>query len=291
MTLEQLTTFLWVARLNGVRRAAEQMNLSQPAVSARIAALEDSLRVTLFDRGPGGVTLTARGEMLLAYAEQILETQERIREHVVDARELEGVLRVGVSETIVQAWLPQFVTQLNRDYPGLNVEVTVDISLNLREALLARALDLALLMGPISEYSVNNIELPEFSLGWFRPTDLTEVDLTTTPVISYARNTRPYRELKTELTRRYGPGLRLFPSTSLSACFQMVAGGLGVGALPRALAQKLLDEREIAEFDPGWHPPPLRFTASYLGEPYSFVAERSAEIAFEVARRHTQSLK
>lgn len=80
--------------------------------------------------------------------------------------------------------------------------------------------------------------------------------------------------------------MRLFPSTSLSACFRLVAAELGVGALPSALAQNHLRSGEIAEFDPGWRPPPLQFTASFLGEPQSFIAERSAEIAREVALAH-----
>jgi DNA-binding transcriptional LysR family regulator len=53
MTFDQIRTFLWVARLGGFRKAAERMHLSQPAVSTRIANLEDELRVPLFERGPG----------------------------------------------------------------------------------------------------------------------------------------------------------------------------------------------------------------------------------------------
>lgn len=60
MTLDQLTTFLWVSRLGGVRKAALEMNISQPAVSGRIAALEASLSTTLFDRAQRGVSLTKK---------------------------------------------------------------------------------------------------------------------------------------------------------------------------------------------------------------------------------------
>ena len=55
MTLDQLITFLWVSRLGGVRRAAQEMNISQPAVSGRIAALEQSLGLQLFERAQRGV--------------------------------------------------------------------------------------------------------------------------------------------------------------------------------------------------------------------------------------------
>ena len=52
MTFDQIKTFLWVARLGGFRKAAERLNLSQPAISTRIANLEQELRVPLFERGP-----------------------------------------------------------------------------------------------------------------------------------------------------------------------------------------------------------------------------------------------
>jgi DNA-binding transcriptional LysR family regulator len=288
MTLEQLRTFFWVARLGGVRRAAEQMHLSQPAVSARIAALETALGASLFERATSGMRLTKRGEKLLVYAEQIHRIQEDIKANIVDPAGLEGQLRVGVSETVVQSWLPDFVAGLRSQYPMVDVEITVDVSHNLRESLLNRALDLAILMGPISEFSVQNIELPDFELIWIRSPELQfdgdEASIPkTTPVISYARNTRPFLDLKTKLLDLYGGQARLFPSSSLSACIRMVATGLGVGAFPRHLIRGELERGELVAFDPGWQPDRLRFTASYLGEPKSHIAEQAAHIARTVA--------
>ncbi len=286
MTLDQLKTFLWVARLGGVRRAAEQMNLSQPAVSARIAALEEAVKGQLFERGPGGVALTKKGQMLLAHAERIALSLEQIREEVIEPDHLEDLLRIGVAETIAQSWLTDLLTRLSKTYPRLGVEVSVDISLNLREGLLSRAFDLALLMGPVSEFTIDNIALPPFEVGWFKAASRREVNLATMPVISYARNTRPYRELRAELTERHGPGVRIFPTSSLMAGFQMVAADIGVAVLPRAVAGVYLTAGQIREFDPGWQPGALHFTASYLGESRNFIAAKAAQIALEVAGRH-----
>ena len=72
MNFEQIRTFLWVAKLGGFRKAAEKLNTSQPPVSARIAALEDRLGAALFERGQGGVRLTAKGRELLSYAEKLV---------------------------------------------------------------------------------------------------------------------------------------------------------------------------------------------------------------------------
>ena len=145
-----------------------------------------------------------------------------------------------------------------------------------------------MLLGPISDYTIDNVVLPDVELGWFRapggaPDD--PVDLATIPIATYARNTRPFRELRAELFERFGPEISMFPSSSLSSCFRLVEAGLGVGALPLSLGAPLVEEGKLVQFDPGWTPKPLRFSASYLGEPRSHLIETAAKIAGEVASR------
>ena len=138
-------------------------------------------------------------------------------------------------------------------------------------------------MGPVSEFSVENVALPPFDLHWYRSTQNEETDLSAIPIISYSSKTRPYRELMSELSRRIGPQLRVYASASLSASLKMIAAGIAVGPYPRALAEDFLKSGQIVEFDPGFRPQPLEFTASYLSEPRSFLVENSAEIARRVA--------
>lgn len=283
MTFDQIRTFLWVARLGGFRRASERLHLSQPAVSTRISNLEQELRVQLFERGPGALVLTKHGTLLLSYAEQMLFVEEEIKQRVANPSEAEGLFRVGASETIAQAWLPEFLKAFSEQYPRVNVDLTVDISLNLRASLLERSLDLAILMGPVSEFSVENVALPPFNLHWYRSAQNEQTDLGKIPVISYSSKTRPYRELMSALSRRVGPKLRVYSSASLSASLRMIAAGVAVGPYPRALANDYLLSGQIVEFDPGYQPSPLAFTASYLSEPRSFLVENSAQLARKVA--------
>jgi DNA-binding transcriptional LysR family regulator len=292
INIEQLKTFLAVVRLGGVRKAAGGLNLTQPAVTARIKNLEEALACALFDRTSGGMKLTKRGELLLAHAEKFEHLSELVEKDVVDPAGIEGRLRLGVSETIAQCWLPGLVSRLHGLYPKLEIEFNVDISANLRAGLLNREIDLAILLGPISDYAVNNIELPGFDLAWYAAAGtapaMTESDYLSRPVLTYARNTRPFRELKEMLFERVGPDVSLFPSSSLSACFRLVEADLGVAVLPRALGQDLVAAGRIREFDPGWVPSPLLFTASFLGEPKSHLTETAAGIAYEVAVEFTR---
>lgn len=294
LNLAHLRTFLAVVRTGGVRKAAVSLNLTQPAVTARIRNLEDTLQGTLFDRDAGGMTLTRRGERLLLYAEKFERLQEMIEKDVIDPKGLERHLRIGVSETIAQCWLPDLIARLHRNFPKLQIEFNVDISLDLRERLLGREIDLAILLGPISEYTVDNIDLPGFDLAWYVAAEAAiEEDPATylnRPVLTYSRNTRPYRELRELLFEHVGPDVSIFPSSSLSACFRLVEADLGIAALPRALGAEYVAAGRIRQFDPGWVPPPLRFTASWVAEPRSHVVEFAARAAREVAQEYRANL-
>lgn len=274
-----------VVRMGGVGKAAQALHLTQPAVTTRIRNLEQSLAADLFDRTGAGLRLTKRGELLLRHAEQFEQLGELLERDVIDPSGTEGHLRLGVSETIAQCWLPEFIARLHEEFPKLEIEINVDISMTLRAGLLDREIDLAMLLGPISEYSVDNVDLPGFDLAWYRAAEQAKGKggYFDRPVITYARNTRPYRELKAALFQREGPGIPLFPSSSLSACFRLVEAGLGVAALPRALGAGYVAQGKIVEFDPGWTPAPLRFSASYMGEPRSQMVTKAAQMAQDVA--------
>lgn len=287
LNLDQIRAFLAVVRLGGVRKAAQALYLSQPAVSARLKNLEDSLSQPLFERSGGGLKLTKAGELFLGHAERFEHLSALVEKDIVDPAGIEGYLRIGASETITQCWLPDFIARLHQQLPRLQVEINVDISVNLRAALLNREIDLAFLLGPISEYTVANIELPAFELAWYVAADRPEDDPTAylqLPVITYLRQTRPYRELKTALLERVGPGVVIFPSSSLSASFRLVEVGIGVAALPRAMARPFLTRGSIREFDPGWRPAPLQFSASYLAEPGSPTLDIAIDMALAAAQ-------
>jgi DNA-binding transcriptional LysR family regulator len=288
INLLQLETFLSVVRCGGIGKAAEQLNLTQPAVTTRIRNLEYSVSASLFERTTQGLKLTKRGEMLLTYAERFLHLSELVERDVVDPKGLERRFRLGVSETIAQSWLPDFIESMNEAFPKLSVEINVDISTALRNSLLNRDIDLAIMLGPVSEFSIDNIALPEFELSWYASKDLNREDAQklNRPIASYARNTRPYRELKSSLFEKVGPDTVIYPSSSLSACFRLVEAGLCVAALPKALAKSYLEKGSIYEFDPGWVPNSLRFTASYIGDPRSHLTETAAKIALKVSKNY-----
>ena len=296
INLTQLQTFLWVASLRSFRKTAEKMNTTQPAISSRIARLEETLGVRLFERETSFIRLTAKGLELLPYAEKLLRTSALLVDRVSQEENFSGILRLGVSETIVHTWLPAFISGLHKKYPSIEVEIVVDATINLRRELTERSLDFAFLMGPVSDFQIENHELIEFEIVWVAAPSL-NIDtgrtlsldeLAKNPLITYARNTRPFAELARQLRKNTDLPARIFPSSSLAAILKMAQDGIGVATLPRKMVQAELDNGTLTEIFCEWSPPNLRFTASYPTEPYNPAMEKFIHHALEVTREYQQ---
>ncbi|RWA63975.1 LysR family transcriptional regulator [Mesorhizobium sp.] len=292
--IKQLETFLLVATFGSFRKAAERLNTTQPAVSTRIASLEGALGAKLFERQSSTVRLTAEGQRLLPPAQRVLRVAEQLQLTANSLSETAGVLRLGVAETIVHTWLPDFLKELQANYPLVDTDIVVDTTTTLRNELMSHRLDLAVLMGPILEYSIENMELPSFPLVWVcspalklpNRGKLTLNDLMQFPIISYARTTRPYSELYRKLTGELEATPRIFPANSLAASIKMTLNGIGIASLPREVVQDHTASGTLRIVDCEWHPSDLRFTASYSSEPSNPIAERAAKLAGCIAHAY-----
>ncbi|MEH6473974.1 MAG: LysR family transcriptional regulator [Halopseudomonas sp.] len=296
MNFKRLETFVWVATLGSFRKTAERQFTTQPAISSRIAALESELGVKLFERdgGPGPVTLTAKGQELLPYAEKVIFMSEQLRKRADNSLSLSGILRMGVSETIVHTWLPEFFSRLHSDMPNLDVELTVDTTNNLRNGLLDRSLDIAFLMGPISAPSITNLELCTFPLIWAASPALTlenkiqtPEELAHWPIITYARNTKPFAEISHKFRELGSQPARFFASSSLAACLRLTLDAVGISTLPKVMIAKELADGTLKQVEATWTPSQLDFTASYSVQSSSALIDPVAELAIQVAKEHS----
>ncbi len=296
MNFKRLETFVWVATLGNFGKAAERQCTTQPAISSRIAGLEAELGVKLFERegGPGPIALTAKGKELLPYAEKILFMSEQLRKRADKEVLLSGILRLGVSETMVHTWLPDFLRSLHQEMPNLEVEMTVDVTSNLRGGLIERSLDLAFLMGPISAPAIANQNLCSFPLVWVaspmlklpsRKVNLEE--LVQWPIITYARTTKPFAEISQKFRELDGLPARFFSSSSLAACHRLTLDGVGVSTLPYAMISAELESGRLVRVQSNWTPSELTFTASYPAGPSNLMAEMAANLAVKVAQSYS----
>ena len=139
-----LKTFLAVARARNVTRAAEEVHLAQSSVSDQIQSLETELGVPLFMRSRLGLDLTAAGEALRTYAEDILDLTEEARTAVkAAAGQAAMVLAIGALETIAATKLPALLATLRDEHPSIELRLTVAGSGELMRKLEAGDLDVA----------------------------------------------------------------------------------------------------------------------------------------------------
>src|SRR5262244_3706854 len=115
MNLRHLRAFVSIADTGGFARAANRMNLSQPALSRQIHALETELGVPLFDRLGRRVRLTSEGEDLLRRGRRLLTEADSLgeRARLLKAGET-GILRVGATPQVIENMLANFLTQYRR---------------------------------------------------------------------------------------------------------------------------------------------------------------------------------
>lgn len=294
-SIKQLETFLWVSTLGSFRKTASRLNTTQPAVSARIASLEKALGVQLFERLSNTVRLTAMGEQLLPLAQRTLRTADRLQRAANALATVNGVLRVGVAETVVHTWLSEFLNEFRESYPNIDVDLVVDATVNLRDELLAHRIDMAVLMGPVSEHRIENITIPPFPLAWvcaphvdLPDTRLTLCELLRLPVITYSKSSRPYSELYHKLSNDLDDIPRIFPASSLAASLRMVIDGIGVGVLPRDLVEPYVEKGQLRIVECEWRPSDLQFTVSFSMEPFNPMAEHAALLAAKAASTHAR---
>jgi len=145
----RLKVFRAVARHRNFRMAAEELLLTQPAVTQQIKALESELDTALFDRAGGKIALTAAGAVLRPFAEQLAALANEARESVsAISSSNAGTLTLGASQTIGQYLLPRLVAAFIAENPKVEVSILGGNTQTVLEALADRRVGLALIEGP-----------------------------------------------------------------------------------------------------------------------------------------------
>lgn len=142
MDIYQLKTFVTVAREGSITRASDLLHLSQPAVSAQIKAIEDAVGLSLFERTPKGMSLTADGQRLLAKAEQTLAAHQELLEEAARIKgRLSGKLRLGAGSNTSHAAIGRLLTVLAERCPEVEVALKHGTSQDILAGILNGTLD------------------------------------------------------------------------------------------------------------------------------------------------------
>ena len=178
MNYQQLETFLSVASSGNFNRSAENLCVTQSAVSTRIRSLEESLGVELFSRGRFGAELTSSGMQFQQYAVQICEIWKQAQKELALPRGYDGMLRLAtqfsVWETLVNSW----VIDMRQRYPSIALHIEADYSMAMMQHIADNLLDIAVMYQPRIMLDIEIVKLfdEEFVLISTEPCSLDNLD-------------------------------------------------------------------------------------------------------------------
>ena len=139
-----LEAFSAIARERSLKRAAEELNLTQPAISKTLKELEQIVGVVLVERSRSGVWLTDQGEVFLQFAEQSISALRHGLRSVSGQGKAAGQLRIGALPTVAGYLLPAAVEAFAAQAPGISVEIQEGPHTDLTGRLRAGGLDLVI---------------------------------------------------------------------------------------------------------------------------------------------------
>ncbi len=249
MTLRHMEIFCAVCNCGcNTTRAAERLNMTQPAVSLAIKELERYYGIMLFDRIGRRLQITSAGESFLQYARSITADFEDMEREMRNWDSV-GLLRVGASITIGSQFLPSYVKAFEYSHPGTEIHVKVTPSDDLEKALLNNELDLALIEGRAHDISLYSEEYMEDRLC-----------IVASPKEGFTQGQHlSLDEFKKQrfLLREPGSGTReifdraaenmgfsitpIWEATSTTALVNAVISGIGISVLPHRMVASALE--------------------------------------------------
>lgn len=156
MADRRLQVFHAVARQLSFTKAAEQLFMTQPAVTFQIKQLEEHLNTRLFDRSHGRIALTPAGELVFGYAEKILTMSEELETRVGELTgAISGPLLLGASTTIAEFYLPQILGEFKAMHPHVQAHMTVANSETIVNRVAEHVLDIGLIESPSHQHGVH----------------------------------------------------------------------------------------------------------------------------------------
>jgi DNA-binding transcriptional LysR family regulator len=256
LELYQLKTFQVIASLGSFSQAADALGYAQSTVSEHIKILETELQTRLFKRaGSKQVVLTHAGEMLLQYAQKMLNLEAEIKTEVNEQTETRGTLSIRVPETVSIYYLPAVLKRFRRTYSKVNFGFMNCVYFDLPEELKAGIVDLGFLitdtfqMADLVTESLRIIPLvmvtyPAHPLAGGSGIDLSQ--LKGEPLIIPANDCSYVRMLERILAEQKVELPLVWRFNAIAAIKQVIMSGMGVSVLPEVAVRGEIADGTLA---------------------------------------------
>ncbi len=224
-----------LAQEMNMRKAAERLFVSQPALSQRLQSIEKSWGVKIFLRSQKGLALTPAGEKITTFAQEVVEKGERVREEIeaLDS-EVYGTLKLAVASIAGQYWLPAVLKQFVKKYPLVKVSLITGWSSEMLRHIYEDHVHIGILRGN-PEWKGRKLHLFSDSL-YLVDTEMEKLeDLhdTSRPFIQFKSDSNYHQEIQEWWHRQFKTvPQRTIIVDQIETCKQMVLNGIGYAILP-----------------------------------------------------------
>lgn len=260
MEITLLKTFLRVASLKSFSKAAEELHLTQPAVTQQIKQLERELSQPLFDRIGRNLSLTPAGEILLTYAQQIINLSGQAQETIAQFSNHQGRLSLAAGTTNTIFRLPSILSFYHATHPGVEIRIRNGASALINTLVYENAVDIGL--ATTIDPSLNLETIPVFNdrIWLVAPPDYPNIPTNTTeleklPLILFRTGSGFRKFLQNQFNYYHFTPRVSMELESIEAIIHFVQYGLGLAFLPEiAIAAELRQGSLIPIEIPGWDP-------------------------------------
>jgi DNA-binding transcriptional LysR family regulator len=233
LDIESLRAFKAVLDHGGVTRAARVLNITQSAMSHKIARLERRIGRPILMKGDQGMVPTSDGQGLLHYAERLISLHDEAAQHF-QSSELTGEIRLGATEDATSAELAKVLGRFGRVHPNVSLYARVAQSLMLNSWLASGEIDLAILQTFTQDIEPGDIELWREDLIWVGSLDHPSQLGDTIPFVSFDSNSF-YKLAAMRHLSAAGRSLRVvLECPSKEGIRAGIKSGFGIGLLGRS---------------------------------------------------------
>jgi DNA-binding transcriptional LysR family regulator len=272
ITIVNLETLCWIARLGSFTAAAQRLNTTQPAISKRVKDLEEAIGVRLFERQGRRMELTIQGRDLVQRTQPLLTRLEDVVVFQDKLSAATGVIRMGVGEIVAVTWFSKLMARLKQVMPSVHYELDIGLTVDMRHRLEIGLLDLAILAAPIDSPQLTATPIGGVDILWLmssglaksRPSqgDVTQM-LEAHPIWCVARPSHMH-PMAVETLRQYGLSHQTInTSDSVQSIVEIVASGAGIGILPEPLVAQRLKSQELQLLSAQLKPQRLEFVVAH----------------------------
>ncbi len=299
MRIIDMKTFVAIARNRHFGRTAQEMNMTQPAISSRLAALENELGCRLVNRNDRDFSLTPEGERALQSFEKILGELEKL-----DAG-LSGLdvpvlvpLRVGAIDSVSSTWMPHFIDALHQRFAGLKIELTVDGTQQLLHGLRKGRFDLVFAIQPLIGEGFRSFRSCTLQMVWAGSPKLIEEErlysvasLADMPIISFPKDSPPYQMIAPYFHDEQVLASKLTSCNSLYAIINLLVDGFGIGAIPTVTIMRELKGGLLCPVKVSKRFPPMPIIATYQSSTHQDLVRIAVEQANQSAARFCEQVE